>query len=374
MAKKITKIAIISLSVLILIFLGVASVINIVRAAQIPNEEFEYLTGDANKVILFIGDGMGENQIKNSKLYLEKDIFFNNFQKNGYVTTHSKNTFWPTDSAAAATALATGQKVYNTFVAQDFGKDITSISEIAKANGLGVGIVTTDTLVGATPSGFSAHASNRGNDEEIINSQLKNNIDLYLGAGYEIYSQYKSNWEDKGYTFVNDYEGLMATNYNGKVIGSFESVGHTAIEDDLTLSILTTYAIEYFERNYPDGYFLMIEGAHIDKMNHQNNIMEMIKFLNDFDASIKIAYDELGDESNVCFIVTADHETGGLQLANKKEDISNELYTTGKHTHADVKYYIYQKDNDDLNKLPETLDNTNIFQIYTKLLNLPTTK
>ena len=372
MVKKITKITIITLSALIILFLGVAGVINIARASSKPESEFECLTGDANKVILFIGDGMGENHISNAKLYLGKDIFFTSFEVNGYVTTYSKNTYWPTDSAAAATALATGKKVYNTSVAQDFGQNLTSISEIAKANGLGVGIVTTDLLNGATPSSFSAHSSSRSNTEEIILSQLENNIDLYLGAGYETYLEYKTEWEEKGYNFISTYNELKETNYTGKIIGSFEEIGYPSEDTELTLSMLAEYAYEYFERNYPDGYFLMIEGAHIDKMNHRNEVVNMINYLVDFDTSIKLAYDKFHKHSEVCIIVTADHESGGLQLAESKDEITDNLYTTEDHTHDDVKYFIYQKNNNDLKKLPETLDNTNIFDIYTKMLNVKT--
>ena len=370
MRRKLVKITIISLITIIGLFLGIAGTINIARAVQQPEDTYEYLTGDAKKVILFIGDGMGENHISNTELYLDKKLFFTSFDKNGYMTTYSKNTYWPTDSAAAATAMATGNKVYNTSVAYEMGENITSISEIAKENGLGVGIITTDTLAGATPSAFSGHSSDRSDDIQIIESQLENNIDLYLGAGRERYSEYKNEWENKGYSFVDNYEQLLTKNYSGKIIGSFDEVSYSTKDDKVTLSILTTYAIEYFERNYPDGYFLMIEGAHIDKMNHQNNILDMMNFMVDFDNSIKIAYDKFHDNKDVCLIVTADHESGGLQLASTKEELTDELYTTDGHTHDDVRYFIYQKDNSDIYKISDIIDNTNIFLINTKLLNL----
>ena len=81
---------------------------------------------------------MGQNHIKNTELFLDKKLFFTSIDKMGTVNTYSKNTFWPTDSAASATAMATGKKVYNTFVASNFGKPIKSISEYVKDKNMGV--------------------------------------------------------------------------------------------------------------------------------------------------------------------------------------------------------------------------------------------
>ena len=97
-----------------------------------------------------------------------------------------------TDSAVSQSGLA-GKTAY----------------EIAKENGLGVGIVTTDTLTGATPASFSAHAKKRSNADEIVNSQLQNNIDLYLGSGKETYVNYEEKFVSKGYEFVTVSELLQ---------------------------------------------------------------------------------------------------------------------------------------------------------------------
>ena len=352
----------------IIIFLATAGIINISRSNLENTDDFYYLTGDAKKVILFIGDGMGENHIKNGEMYFERDLF-SSFAKEGYVSTHSKNTFYPTDSAAAATALATGKKTYNTRVAMYNGKNLKSISEYAKENNLGVGIVTTDTLSGATPSGFSAHAKKRSYEDDIINSQLQGNIDLYLGAGYESYINYKENFEEKGYSFISSYSKLTTT--DSKLIASFPQINNYTTENDLpTLPLLTEYAINYMEQNYPDGYFLMIEGAHIDKMSHNNDIFSMLQYLDEFEHSVSYALETFQNNSDVCIIVTADHETGKLDLAESKDLISDNLYNRRKHSARNVKYFIYQKNNTDINKIQYLIDNTDIHKICKKLLAL----
>ena len=247
MLKKIIKYISIFLITCITLFLSSASLINAYRTISIKDDDYHYLSNNANKVILFIGDGMGQNHISNANLYYGKDLFFTSFEKKGLVNTNSKNTFYPTDSAAAATAMSTGKKVYNTCVAKTLtSKDYESISEIAKRNGYGVGIVTTDTLTGATPAAFSAHAKKRSHTEEIIKSQLENSIDLYMGAGMEVYEPYKQQWIEKDYKYINNTEELENTNQ--KIFATFASINnYEGTNLNPTLPYLTSFAINYFE-------------------------------------------------------------------------------------------------------------------------------
>ena len=92
--KKIIKLSCLIITSLILTFLLVAGSINVFRYASKNKDDFSYLSNKANKVILFIGDGMGVNHIENTELYLDKEMFFMSFEKKGYVNTFSKNTFF----------------------------------------------------------------------------------------------------------------------------------------------------------------------------------------------------------------------------------------------------------------------------------------
>lgn len=338
-----------------------------VSTASCAGSDFSYLNNTAKNVILFIGDGMGENHIKNSEVYLDKKMFFTSFEKQGYVSTDSKTPFVPTDSAAAATAMATGKKVENGNISFYNNKYIKTISELLKENNYGVGIVTTDSLDGATPSAFSSHSNNRNESDNIIKGQLQSNIDLFLGAGYSTYSSYQEQFKNKGYLLVNTFSQLNFT--NEKVFGCFEKINKFNNDNDLPrLSDLVNYATHYMENKYPNGYFLMIEGAHIDKRSHDNDIISMIEYLDEFDNAIKTAVD-LVNKEDTCFIVTADHETGGLSFSDNRELISNDLYSTTSHTDVDVKYYI-ELDNDEINKLPFNIDNTDIYNICKSIFNI----
>lgn len=303
-------------------------------------------------------------------------MFMRSLGADGFVTTFSNNVGIPTDSAAAGSALATGQKFNNGEVARHGGNNVKSIAEYAKEKGLGVGIVTTDNLYGATPASFSSHANNRGDTSEIIKGQINDVVDLYLGAGKDEYTKYKSQFESKGFTFatsLNDVNDVVESGLSNKLIMPFSSLpSEYGTADTPTLERCTEFALEFMEARFPGGYFLMIEGAHIDKKSHKNDIIPMTKYLKSFDNSIKIAYDRLKDLDSA-IIVTADHETGGLKYKDgeTKDDIKNSLYTTKTHTDTNVKYFIFVKrlSADELKAIiPEKIDNTDVNRIARALL------
>lgn len=368
--RKVLISILLSISIVTLCILCTCFGIVISRINKLNNSDFSSLTQCANKTILFIGDGMGENHVQATSTYYEKEMFMTTFEAKGYVSTFSNSIFRPTDSAAAASSLATGQKFDNKEISCHNGKDIETISEYAKSIGIGVGIVTTDNLNGATPAGFSSHANSRGDSEEIIQGQIESNIDLFLGKGQNIYEPYKHSFENKGYSYSNDLSTL-STN-NSKVFGCFSQVvSKEGTNLTPTLEMLTEFAVNFFEENFPDGYFLMIECAHIDKCSHSNNIFEMMEYLNNFDASIKTTHEKLSEQNSVALIVTADHETGGLKNAKSTANITNSLYSQSGHTSQDVPYYIYvnpSKKVDIKQVIKNKIDNTDIFKLCKNLI------
>ena len=345
--------------------------------SKLDRYDFSALIGASNKTVLFIGDGMGFNHISVTENYFERETYFEAFEISGQISTFSNVLLGPTDSAAAGSALSTGKKYNNGEVARHNKKDIESISEYAKSLGLGVGIVTTDNLSGATPASFSAHANNRGDTDDIINGQVNSNIDLFLGAGLSTYSEHRAEFEANGYTFCQEYETLETNINKTKLIASFSAVGHSEpTSSEPTLDMLTDFALNFMELHYSDGYFLMIEGAHIDKCSHKNDIVGMVNYLKNFDESIELAHNKLKAEANAAIIVTADHETGGLKFNGESKDkINDNLYTRNWHSTKDVPYYIFlktQKTIDAKTIFNKEMDNTDIFKIMHAMLTKET--
>ncbi|MBO7178452.1 MAG: alkaline phosphatase [Clostridia bacterium] len=320
-----------------------------------------------SKVVLFIGDGMGPNHEYNTELYYEESMYFSSFSVKTTVDTNSLSGV--TDSSAAATAMATGERISNGKVAIRADKSsIVSITELAKRDQYGAGVVTSDDITGATPAGFSAHAKSRDNSAEILLSQKDSPIDLLLGAG-SYSSAYESHFADKGWNWVKTYDQLSTE--NKRFVATFESVAYeNGTDSSPTLTELASYAIDYMEANYPTGYFLMIEGARIDKESHSGDIAKMMKNQRDFSNAIKTVDQKLSATGSAySLIVTADHETGGLQKANSKAEVTDALYTTSDHT--DTKVNLYFKST--LATAPsilgaESILNTDIFLLCKELL------
>jgi len=137
----------------------------------------------AKNIILLIGDGMGLTQTtagmyaNGNKTELEKFEFI------GLHKSHASDNLI-TDSAAGATAFASGIKTYNGAIGVDDNKSsVVTILEEAEAKGMATGLVATSTIVHATPASFIAHNESRKNYEAIAADFLKTEVDLFIGGG-----------------------------------------------------------------------------------------------------------------------------------------------------------------------------------------------
>ncbi len=354
------------LSAIILIafcFIVSIAVIYSHRVSNTKKNDYSFLNGLSNKVVLVIGDGMGKEHVKLNRS-LEKYILESKI--NGDVETNSLSIFGPTDSAASATAMATGVKVLNRRLSKNDRRDIKNISEYTKEIGKGVGIVTTDMLTGATPAAFSSHSLDRSYDEEIIRGQAKSNIDIFLGKGKDLYLSHKNDFEENGYSIFTE-KGEIDLNSN-KIVGAFSQVDNTYRSDEnYDILELTKIAIEFLEKKYGDkGYFLMIEEAHIDKNSHSNNIEGAADAVNGLYNVISYLDEYMKTCNDFSFVLTSDHETGDLIIDGT--EYTNEMYHSKGHTKKNVYYLVKTNANIDNTKMPSTIDNTDIFKICKGLL------
>ena len=314
-------------------------------------------------VILVIGDGMGENHILNTLTYfgLETPAFM--ADQVGYIGTNSLSG--TTDSAAAGTALATGTKVTNGEIGQLAGDDLQQITTIAQNAKMKTGVITTDTLDGATPASFSAHASSRNFTNQIINTQANSNIDLLMGRWSSDYTNRSYVFEDKGYTLATNVDELEASKDADKLVGLLGNINSEYLigsELHYQLKDMTQFAVEYLEND--GGFFLMIEGAYIDKHSHNNSLYSMMCEMRSLIDTMEYLYEYAADGETAIFF-TADHETGSLAKGNSVEEMDNFLYGSGSHSATPVplfvKNYTFKPENfKEANKAnPE---NTAVFQ------------
>lgn len=305
-----------------------------------------YYDSEIENVIFLIGDGMGFNHLEKTKLERDVTLTLDSFEIQGSSRTRSL-TNDVTDSAAGGTALSCGIRTYNSGVGVylldplDVFSHPVSITELCRDAGMLTGVITTDETSGATPSAFSAHAYERYQSEDITNDQLCSEIDLIWGTENGIAT--KEAAKEHGYEYVTTYSEMMALEEGSKSFAQFTNDLWTlkqSDENNPTLSQMTEKAIDLLDDG-ENGFFLMVEGAHIDKHSHNNESENMTESMAEFDKAIKIALDFAKENGNTLVVVTADHETGAITLNE------NGVYefTSDDHSAANVPLRVYGSQN-----------------------------
>lgn len=243
----------------------------------------------------------------------------------GTAQTYPDDDTYVTDSAAGATALATGIKSYNGAVAVDTEKKpLLTMLEIAKANKMTTALVATSQINHATPASFTAHNESRRNYDQIANDYIDNKIngklpvDLLLGGGVQYFERADRNltqeFIDAGYSYHGDFKKL---NEIEKVpaLGLFHSVSFPFAIDKTAdrLTQMTAKTLQLLEKS-EDGFFVMIEGSQIDWCGHANDIACAMAEMDDFANSITLAKQFVDNHPDTLLVITADHSTGGLTL------------------------------------------------------------
>ncbi|MCD7900916.1 MAG: alkaline phosphatase [Bacteroides sp.] len=301
--------------------------------------------GKAKYVFYFIGDGMGVNQVNGTEMYLAeyqdsrigvKPLTFTQFPVINMASTFSV-TNSITDSAAAGTALATGEKTYNSAIGVgDEKQRLTSVAEMAKRSGVKVGVTTSVSVDHATPAAFYAHQNNRSMYYEIALDLPKANFDFYAGAGFlkptttyekqEALSVYPI-IEAAGYTIARGHDDFKskASSADKMVLIQKEDANPRALpyaidreEGDLTLTQITESAISFLTKGNNKGFFLMVEGGKIDWSCHDNDAATTFNEVIDLNEAVNVAYDFYKKHpKETLIVITADHETGGMSLGRK---------------------------------------------------------
>ncbi|WP_372589787.1 alkaline phosphatase [Bacillus anthracis] len=327
-------------------------------------------------VIIMVMDGTSSTATTLARLYKGKPLALDEIVTGGVRTYSAESAI--TDSAPAATALATGNKSNSGYVGvlpsivsssglkpmkeEDKLRPVANVLEGAKRTGRATGIVATAEIQHATPAGFSAHHVNRNNFEVLAEQQVYQNIDVVLGGGKaallpETDSGIRKDGEDlvkviknKGYDFVETKEALLGSKSN-KIWGSF-SLNALAFDMDReatnpeqpTLSQMTEKAIQTLSKD-KDGFFLFVEGSKPDWAAHVNDPIGMISDVLAFDNAVAEALKFAKKDGNTMLIAVADHGNSGISIGN--------MNTTKRYNTTPISAYIYP-----LKKAKMTLEGT----------------
>ncbi len=298
-------------------------------------------------VIFMIGDGMGFNTIEATKALKGVDISMETMPVLSQSMTRSI-TNKVTDSAAGGTALACGTRTYNGAIGvymfaplANYWHVPKSLTDLAIEMGKSTGVLTTDKTSGATPSAFSAHAVTRDMESNISKDQMTSDIDLIWGCASE--SVTPEACAENGFTYFSTETEMNALEAGSRSFGQFnwDAIANVSDENDTPyIAEMTEKAIDLLDDD-EDGFFLMVEGAHIDKFSHNNDFSGSTAHTAEFSKAVQVALDFAAQDGETLVIVTADHETGGITL---NEETGEYYYTTGSHTEVNVPVFVSATD------------------------------
>ena len=320
------------------------------------------LNNKAKNIILFIGDGMGPNQVALARLSkggVNHRLSFENFPVTGIVLNHSAQNLY-TDSAAAATAWAAGVKTNNGYLSVDPDhKFLPTIPELLSTKGYLSGLVATSSITHATPAAFYAHINSRSKHKKIAQMLVESDIAIALGGGSEFF---KLPLTDQAIHLIDNGNSLDQDNLtqHARVLGLFGEDGLDRRLAPPTQLKMTEKALDFLDlktSNCP-GFFLMSEGSQIDWAGHDNNVKYMLSEFADFDESVAAAIEFAKNDKETLILVTADHATGGLVLQKPRGSSIRAQWTTTSHDLASINIYAYGPGAE---KFSGVMDNTEIF-------------
>ncbi len=324
-----------------------------------------------NQIILMIGDGNGLAQLASGMFVNGNELNLTQLKNMGLVKTQAADDF-TTDSAAGATAYATGHKTNNRFIGMlPSGEIIENLPNILNEYGFKSGIITTDKLSGATPAAFFAHVSERDDVKSIMEFLPKSDLDFFAGGGKSDLKRspldLSQQLVENGFSIVDNWSSISSN--------SASKIAYFASEESLPTFVngrgdylkKTTLATLEFLGKTDSPFFLMIESAMIDSGGHSNSSEMIVEEELDFDQTIGEVILYADQNPGTLVIITADHETGGVSIPQGSiADHSVELnYQSDDHTGIPVPIFAYGAHSGDFRGVYE---NTEVFHRIMKLV------
>jgi alkaline phosphatase len=288
----------------------------------------------ARSVILVNGDGMGTAHREAARLAqhgVDGVLVMDSLPVAGLQSTSSADEQESvTDSAAAASAWATGRRTDNGAISVDVdGAALPVLGALAREAGRSTGLVTTAQVTDASPAAFFSNSADRQQQGDIARQYVEvSRPDVVLGGGADWWpDELVSAAVDTGYEHVTD-GGSLAAAQGDRLLGLFadqemftaapEGEGD-AYDPAVPLADMTARALDVLSRD-PDGFFLLVEEEAVDEMSHANNGAGMLQAMDALEDAVGVARAYVADHPDTLLIITGDHESGGLSVEDTGED------------------------------------------------------
>lgn len=310
--------------VCLLVFLGVGVLFYVNWVVQRPFA-----------IILFLSDNLNSSVLTAARIYeggAEHRLQMEKFPRLALLTTHA-NDFAVADAAAAAGAIATGQKPSNRTLHLEGGRtSLPTLLELARKSGRATGLISNTSLTDATAAAFYARTSDPL-DFQTIGLQLleKSDVNVLLSGGAADFLPDTKDgrrkdgrdlileMRNKGYDIVRSKQEMENTPLwrAPKVLGLF-SMGNLAYADEVqvaasqpSLSDMVLQAILLLQYN-PKGYLLVVDAGLAGKAASLNEGERTLKEILTLDRAVAVARKYAGEKALV--IVAGKQNMGGLRL------------------------------------------------------------
>ena len=366
----------------------------------------------AKNIIFIVPDGMGLADVTAARIFKYGPhgdrLSFELLPVIGYQSTHSANST-VTDSAAAASAWASGDKYNNGEIScHDNNLDgtcddvpVQTILDIAQKKGKATGLVVTSDITHATPAAFGSNVHNRKCEEEIALQYLARGIEVLLGGGIAanrlscMLSHSEGAWlddmlnkyEDADYTIVYTEDDMNAAvkAKAKKLLGLFKMGGKTPEifrvdptvvypDGEPTLPEMTKAALSILEKN-KKGFFLMVECSQIDWANHLNDFEGQLAETLALDETVEVildwVYAKKKRQKETLIVVVPDHETAGFAITGPNNTLTEQgqliedAWASRGHTAVDVLIWAQGPNS---SKFGQALDNTDLYYLMKEAL------
>lgn len=296
-----------------------------------------------NVIVLISDGGAGQAQMWAAATANGGNLNLLQIKNIGLIKNNPTNDY-TTDSAASGTALATGQKTRNRRIGTDSeGNAIENITEVLSAKGYATGIVSNDNITGATPSAYYAHQPERDMSDEIAADLLKTPASVVIGGSVDAFARQDSalvrQLREQGVAFCNGI-GAMDGVPAGKRVVCVASDDYA--NGDRVIEEAFDKVIDRLSKNRK-GFFVMFEGAKVDKGGHANNLDVVVDEYLSFDRTVGKALEYADKDGRTLVLVLSDHETGGMTIIDGDYATGSVTshFSTGDHTGIPVLLYAY---------------------------------
>ena len=317
----------------------------------------------ARNVILFVGDGMGFPQVEAARRFANgntQPLAMETLPTRGRMFTRNASSA-VTDSAAGATAFATGVKVKNEVLSLHLpgtGAPLRTALELRKEIGAATGLVTRETpILDATPAAFFAHQASRYAYAAIARDLFDIARPDFL-AGEAVADADNIVAAAAGYRTITDAWDPLAT--AGLMPGAAKMAWFYK-RTPPELSEVTNAAIAFLSRS-PVGFFLMVENEGTDTGGHAHDLQHVIASVLQLDRAVAAAIAWQAGRNDTLIVVTADHETGALSLADEPAAagvLPGHTFGDSWHTAAPVPLFCGGVG---AAALPAAIENTDLFR------------